>query len=113
MHIYIALVKGNCKCTDNSGIVASDSMKLDVLQPFTSRQSSGTVSVGVRAKSSADIFALDEPSCVLTFSTEEAMEQYMTLGRHKRELERERLRMTEYAGLGPIESLSLDHQQAM
>ena len=41
------------------------------------------------------------------------MEQYVTLGRHKHELERERLHMTEYAGLGPIESWSLDHQQAM
>ena len=88
-------------------------MKLDVWQPFTSRQSSGTVSVGARAKSSADIFPSDEPSCVLTFSTEEAMELYMTLSRRKHELERERLHMTEYTGLGQIESLSLDHQQAM
>ena len=90
-------------------------MKLEIWQPFTSRQSSGTVSAGARAKSSADIFPCDEPSYVLTFSTEEAMEQYMTLGRHRHELERERerLHMTEYAGLGPIESLSLDHQQAM
>ena len=107
--------EGKLQRHSNSETVASDSMKLDVLQPFTSRQSSGTVSVGARAKSSADIFPCDEPSCVLTFSTEEAIEQYMTLGRHKRELERERerLHMTEYAGLGPIESWSLDHQQAM
>ena len=73
----------------NSGTVASDSMKLEIWQPFTSRQSSGTVSAGAN-KSSADIFPCDEPSYVLTFSTEEAMEQYMTLGRHRHELERER-----------------------
>ena len=82
--------EGKLQRHSNSETVASDSMKLDVLQPFTSRQSSGTVSVGARAKSSVDTFPRDEPICVLTFSTEEAMEQYMTLGRHKHELERER-----------------------
>ena len=35
------------------------------------------------------------------------MEQYMDAWQLR---ERERLNMTEYAGLGPIESLSLDHQ---
>ena len=69
--------------------VASDDAKLDVLQPFTSQKSSGSISVGARAKSSADIFSCDEPTCVLTFSTEEAMELHMTLGRHRHELERE------------------------
>ena len=61
--------EGKLQRHSNSETVASDSMKLDVLQPFTSRQSSGTVSVGARAKSSADTFPCDEPSCVPTFST--------------------------------------------
>ena len=74
--------EGKLQRYSNAGTVASDSMKIVVLQPFTFQQSSRTISVGAEATFSADIFPCDEPSYVLTFSTEEAVEQYMTLGRH-------------------------------
>ena len=55
-YIY-GIGEGKLQRHSNSGTVASDSMKLDVLQQFTSRQSSGTVSVVEQEPNPVRIFS--------------------------------------------------------